>query len=132
MADIAFLLIIFFLVTTTMSQDKGLSLQLPPVGETKEVKQKNICNVWINDSDQIAFYEQKQFSPVAFDQLRVQIERRLAENEKLTANPRLVVSLKADADAEFGRVSDVLQELRKVEALRVNFATIREKEDGTR
>ena len=48
MADIAFLLIVFFLVSTTMNQDKGLSLHLPPVAETKEVREKNICNVWIN------------------------------------------------------------------------------------
>ena len=57
MADIAFLLIVFFLVTTTMNQDKGLSLHLPPVAETKEVREKNICNVWINAQDQIAFFE---------------------------------------------------------------------------
>ena len=116
MIDIVFLLIIFFLVTTTMSQDKGLSLQLPPVGETKEVKQKNICNVWINDSDQIAFYEQKQFSPVAFDQLRVQIERRLAENEKL------IVSLKAERGANYSRFVDVLDELKLAGATRISIA----------
>ena len=116
MADIAFLLIIFFLVTTTMSQDKGLSLQLPPVGETKEVKQQNICNVWINDSDQIAFYQHKQFTPVAFDQLRTEIERRLAENAKL------IVSLKAERGANYSRFVDVLDELKLAGATRISIA----------
>ena len=62
MADIAFLLIVFFLVTTTMNRDKGLSLHLPPVAETKEVREKNICNVWINAQDQIAFFENEQLT----------------------------------------------------------------------
>jgi biopolymer transport protein ExbD len=43
------------------------------------------------------------------------------------ANPRLIISLKADGAADFGVVSDVLQELRKAEALRVNFSTLRER-----
>ena len=70
MADIAFLLIVFFLVTTTMNQDKGLSLHLPPVGETKEVQEKNILNVWINARDQVAFFENDQLTPVLFDELK--------------------------------------------------------------
>jgi len=116
MADIAFLLIIFFLVTTTMSQDKGLSLQLPPVGEAKEVKQKNVCNVWINDADEIAFYEQKQFTPVAFEQLAVEVRRRLTENEKL------IVSLKAERGAKYSRFIDVLDELKLAGATRISIA----------
>ena len=116
MADIAFLLIVFFLVTTTMSQDKGLSLQLPPVGETKEVKEQNICNVWINDDDEIAFYEQRQFTRVAFEQLRPEIERRLAENEKL------IVSLKAERGATYRTFVDVLDELKLAGATRISIA----------
>ena len=48
MADIAFLLIVFFLVTTTMNQDKGIGMVLPPAGENKKIQKKNICNIWIN------------------------------------------------------------------------------------
>ena len=57
MADIAFLLLIFFLVTTTMDQDKGIMRQLPPILEDQEtpeiVKDKNIYEVLVNASDQL-------------------------------------------------------------------------------
>ena len=45
MADIAFLLLIFFLVTTTFPKDKGLAVVLPEPGETAEVSQKNILHL---------------------------------------------------------------------------------------
>ena len=48
MADIAFLLLIFFLVTTTIDMDKGLGLVLPPKGEEKEIPKRNISNILIN------------------------------------------------------------------------------------
>ena len=49
-------------------------------------------------------------------------------HQRLTANPRLIISLRGDKDSQFGIISDVMQELRKVEALRVNFSTKRETE----
>jgi len=54
MADIAFLLIIFFLVTTTMSMERGLGLQLPALGQGKKVPKKNLMHIWINASNQVA------------------------------------------------------------------------------
>lgn len=57
MADIAFLLLIFFLVTTTMDTDGGLTRKLPPFLETEEkppqVKQRNIFEVLVNANDQL-------------------------------------------------------------------------------
>ncbi len=58
MADIAFLLLIFFLVTTTMDQDVGILRQLPPpvpddMETPPEVKQRNVYEVLVNSQDQL-------------------------------------------------------------------------------
>ena len=56
MADIAFLLLIFFLVTTTIETDSGISRKLPPMEEIEEdviIKQRNIFTVLLNGKDQI-------------------------------------------------------------------------------
>tara|TARA_R110000868_G_scaffold3024_4_gene20334 strand:- start:1391 stop:1978 length:588 start_codon:yes stop_codon:yes gene_type:complete len=56
MADIAFLLLIFFLVTTTIETDTGINRKLPPIDDTQQdviIKQKNIFTVLINGRDQL-------------------------------------------------------------------------------
>ena len=57
MADISFLLLIFFLVTTTMDVDSGITRRLPPPVEDPEmdvkVKERNIMNVMINKYDKM-------------------------------------------------------------------------------
>lgn len=59
MADIAFLLLIFFLVATTMDIDTGLSRKLPPMPEpgaqedNKQIKERNVFVVLINANDQL-------------------------------------------------------------------------------
>ena len=58
MADIAFLLLIFFLVTTTMDQDTGIARKLPPMPEEEqekppEIKAKNIYVVLINSKNEL-------------------------------------------------------------------------------
>lgn len=58
-ADIAFLLLIFFLVATTMNSDKGLSRVLPPLPpedvklEDQKVKERNLLLVFVNASGQL-------------------------------------------------------------------------------
>lgn len=56
MADIAFLLLIFFLVTTTIEKDSGIPTQLPPLDQEApeiNIKQKNIFQVSINKNNQV-------------------------------------------------------------------------------
>ncbi|NNK82854.1 MAG: biopolymer transporter ExbD [Flavobacteriaceae bacterium] len=57
MADIAFLLLIFFLVTTTIEKDSGINRKLPPIQPPNQdnvvIKQKNIFTVLLNGKDQL-------------------------------------------------------------------------------
>ncbi|UJH90507.1 biopolymer transporter ExbD [Antarcticibacterium sp. 1MA-6-2] len=62
MADIAFLLLIFFLVTTTIETDRGISRKLPPIPEDNVVpliiKQKNIFTVIVNRNNELLVEEE--------------------------------------------------------------------------
>ena len=56
MADIAFLLLIFFLVTTTIEKDSGINRKLPPIDDSEQdviIKQKNIFTVLLNKDEQM-------------------------------------------------------------------------------
>ena len=114
MADIAFLLIVFFLVTTTMNQDKGIGMQLPPAGESKKIRKKNICNIWVNESGQILINLEDQ---VALDQLRANIEQRLVANEKL------IISLKASEETPYESFINVLDEIKLAGADKISLAS---------
>lgn len=61
MADIAFLLLIFFLVTTTIETDRGINRKLPPIEEIQDpppIKEKNIFMVMVNRNNQLLVEDQ--------------------------------------------------------------------------
>ncbi|HJP31113.1 MAG TPA: biopolymer transporter ExbD [Candidatus Latescibacteria bacterium] len=119
MADIAFLLLVFFMVSTVFVRYRGLPVELPDAEKIEKLEmRRHVTSVWVGANGAINIDDRI----VGLDQVGSII------HAQLTANPRLIVSVKADGRAEFGVVSDVIQELRKVEALRVNFATDREKD----
>ena len=112
MADIAFLLIIFFLVTTTMNMDKGLGLVLPGVGEAKRVRKTQICNVWVNAAGSVMVSGEITDIP----KIKDEIKRRLTENEKL------IVSLKTDKETHYGTFIEVLDQLKLAQAPVISLA----------
>lgn len=108
MADISFLLLIFFIVTTSMNQDKGIGMTLPPPGEPLPIPKENIASVWINAQGQVALKEMgRDFEPVTVRQLRERVERRVE------SNPNLVVSILASREADYRTFVAVLDQLRQ-------------------
>lgn len=62
MADISFLLLIFFLVATTMNTDTGINRVLPPIKEDvneSQEKERNILKVFVNDADELMVNSQR-------------------------------------------------------------------------
>jgi len=118
MADIAFLLLVFFMVSTVFVRYRGLKVELPEAEKIEKLEmRRHVTSIWVAGNGAINIDDKM----VALDQVGPII------HAQLTANPRLIISIKGDGRADFGVISDVIQELRKVEALRVNFATDREK-----
>ena len=112
MADIAFLLLVFFLVTTTISMDKGLSLVLPPVGEELEVNRKNITNILINESGKLLFDEK----PAKIRELN-----RLV-TEKLRQNDKMIFSVQTHSRTKYSDYVAVLDQLKIAKASRISIA----------
>ena len=73
MADIAFLLLIFFLVTTTMESMYGISRKLPPPPDPKQeippVKERNLLEILINRNDQLMIEEH----PAKFTEIKTEV-----------------------------------------------------------
>jgi biopolymer transport protein ExbD len=112
MADIAFLLIIFFLVTTSMSHDKGLGLTLPPSGSTTRVPSRNITKVWINTLGEIAHDEEI----VSFGELENRIKTMTDEN------PALIVSIKTAPGAKYEVFVNVVDTIKKAGNDKISIA----------
>ena len=69
MADIAFLLLIFFLVTTTIANDKGILMQLPPPDPEEEIEiklqERNIFKILANSNDQLLVENEPFTKPIS-------------------------------------------------------------------
>jgi biopolymer transport protein ExbD len=112
MADIAFLLLIFFLVTTTIDMDKGLGIILPAEGEELEIKKTNILNCLINSQGKVLLGG----DPVALKDVNKEIRRRLAENNKL------IISVKAHEKTKYGDYVSLIDQLKRANATRISIA----------
>jgi len=112
MADIAFLLLIFFLVTTTIDIDKGLGLVLPAEGETIEIKKKNILNCLINSSGMVLLGGE----PVNLKDVSRIVKEKLRENNKL------IISVKTHEKTRYKDYVAIIDQLKIAEATRISIA----------
>ncbi len=117
MADIAFLLLIFFMVTTVFKKDRGLRIELPTAATTERlVKQRGLSAIWVNRYGKITvddnFVRPKQIVPIM--------------RRKLSEEPGLIVLIKADKNAKYGVIEDIMDALKEAQAYRVVFVTKKE------
>ncbi len=114
MADIAFLLLVFFLVTTTINTDKGIPLLLPQWGDQLNIPKDNIVNLLINAGGEVMVAE--EMTPVPL------IEQNI--KARLAANDLLIVSIKPDKETEYDTFIKVLDQVKLSGATRISIAEI--------
>ncbi len=112
MADIAFLLLVFFLVTTTIDMDKGIGIILPAEGQEIEINKKNILNLLISSSGNVLLDKK----PVAINQIDDRVKEALKTNDKL------IISVKAHEKTQYDVYIEVLDQLKKAKATRISIA----------
>ena len=114
MPDIIFMLLIFFMVTTVLREYSGLSVELPRAKRIEKLKSKrHTSHIWISKEGQISIQ----------DKLHSVEDVRHVMYDIRAADPLLTVSLKADKSAKMGLISNIHNELRKADALKLNYST---------
>jgi biopolymer transport protein ExbD len=122
MADIAFLLLIFFLVTTTFPKDKGLAIVLPEQGEEAQVSQRNILHLIVQPT---GIVDVKRGEATQIQQMRPQEIEGLWRQE-VTANPNLIAAVKTHPNAPYRYMIDVLDALHSANAERISLQILEE------
>ncbi len=117
MADIAFLLLIFFLVTTTFPRDKGLGIVLPQEGSEQEINPINILHIIVRPDAlvEVKRGESTQVQLVTANDLEGIWRLEMAEN------PRLIAAVKTHPEAPYKLMIDVLDAIQTAGARTISL-----------
>ncbi|NNC69484.1 MAG: biopolymer transporter ExbD [Flavobacteriaceae bacterium] len=128
--DIVFMLLFFFMVTTVMRETelKIKKPQLPKATEVQKLEKKSLVNyIYVGKSkdgsikgDQIQLND-KISSVDQVPAFIFQVRSKHSESDI----PKLTTSIKADVKANVGTITDIKQKLRDVNALKINYSTLK-------
>lgn len=114
LADIAFLLLIFFLVVTTIDVDTGIGLVLPPIPDDIEpppVRERNLMNILVNAQGMVLIDEE----PASINNVRERVKAFVdnhGEDPDLSVSPDdAIVSIKTDRRTPYNVYIDMLDEV---------------------
>jgi biopolymer transport protein ExbD len=118
MADISFLLFIFFMSTTIFKMDEGLRVTLPRAEMGEKVPRERVTHVWIDAGGRVSvddkLVEMKDLATILY--------------EKVRQNPGLIVGFNTDQDAPYAYMADAIDAMKEAGVLPVSFATRRGEE----
>lgn len=114
--DIVFMLLLFFMVTTTLREvDVLVSFRLPEAKAIEKIENKRLVSyIWVGNDGRIQLND----SITKVEEIQnIMYSKRLAM-------PNIIVSLRIDKNSDMGIVTDIQQELRKASCLRINYSTL--------
>jgi len=116
--DIIFMLLIFFMVATTLREvDVKVQYTLPSARSIEKIDNKRIVSyVWVGRDGRIQIDDNIVLLP--------EIQQIAAK--KRQDIPQVIMSLRIDQGSRMGIVTDIQQQLRKGDALRINYSTLME------
>ncbi len=120
-ADISFLLLIFFIVSTIFAEEQGLIMILPGKQETQDdtvkVAESNIATIKVGFDNSLTLRMGGQARVITVNEVKNLIEARVI------ANPKTVVVLETHPDAHYGKMVAVLDELKLANARKLTLKT---------
>ncbi len=116
LADIAFLLLIFFMVTTVFRTDKERPINWPEAQSTEKIdeKAKNILNIWV-EKDGSIYINDRNYN---IDQVSNVVGPLYAASDR-----HLVISIRGDRDVPYRVMDQIQKQLVEAGVVRVVFAT---------
>ncbi|MCJ7552633.1 MAG: biopolymer transporter ExbD [Ignavibacteriaceae bacterium] len=114
MPDIVFMLLLFFMVTTTLREvDILVDFKLPEAEAIEKIENKRLISyLWVGKANKMQIND----SIVKLEEVRPIM------HGKSQAMPNVIVSLRIDQGSDMGLVIDIQQELRKAYCLRINYS----------
>ena len=123
MADIAFLLLVFFLVTTSFSNEKGIFITLPENADNSQqsvtkINPKNVTQILVSAEGKVAINYMHETTNVDLKRLTDIIKKQIA-----IAPKKMIISVKVDADAQYQSMVSVMDKVNQSKAPRVMIVT---------
>lgn len=116
MPDIVFMLLLFFMVTTTLREvDVMVQFKLPEAEAIQKIENKRLVSyIWVGNDERVQLN----------DNIILLEDVQKLMYEKRVELPNVIVSLRVDKNSNMGIVTDIQQELRKADARRINYSTM--------
>jgi biopolymer transport protein ExbD len=113
--DIVFLLLIFFMVTTVFKEFSGLQVKLPTAKQIEKLPGKrDVAYLWADAAGRVSIDD--KIVDIG------EIQKIMYQKRLDPVHPLKVVSMKIDAKVKMRLVTDIQEELRKADALNVNYS----------
>ncbi len=130
--DIVFMLLFFFMVATVMreSGEKKVMVRLPSADQVKKIEKKGLV-AYVYVGKPIPKYQAKygKAPRIQLNDAFASVEEvgpfvlKFKESKREEEKPLILTSIKADGDVGMGIITDIKEELRKVNALKVNYSS---------